>query len=425
MTLTRTTQELGVDAARLWDSLSTLGRIGAYPDEATGLTGVRRLALTDADRAGRDLVVDWFRAAGLEVRQDRIGNVFARRAGTEPGLAPVMVGSHIDSVATAGRFDGCLGVLGGLEVVRTLNDHGISTRRPVEVCFFTEEEGARFGTDMLGSAVAAGRIGLEEAYALTDRDGLSVGAELERLDQLGTTAVPMSTRPYAYFECHVEQGPILADNGRRIGVVTGVQAINWWEVTIEGRSAHAGTTPQRLRRNASLAAALITVRAEEMVDSGRWGALLSTVGRLEVRPNLVNIVPGAALLTVDLRNPDTAAMDRARADLRAYLTEVEERTGTRISVKETAHTAPVAFDPGMVDLVESTAERLGLSHERIISGAGHDAGEIAAVAPAGMIFIPGMYEGISHNPREYSTPEACEDGINVLLHCVLATADQS
>lgn len=416
--------ELTIDGDRLWDSLAALGGIGAYEDVATGLVGVRRLALTDADRDGRDLVVGWFRDAGLEVRQDAIGNVFARRAGSEPDLAPVMIGSHLDSVATAGRFDGCLGVLGGLEVVRTLDDAGISTRRPIEVCFFTEEEGARFGTDMLGSAVAAGRIDLTDAYALTDRDGASIGEELVRLGQVGAGPVPMPRPPHAYLECHIEQGPILADHDRQVGVVLGVQAINWWEITISGRAAHAGTTPRGLRRNASLAAALITVHADEMAASGDYGRLLTTVGRFEVRPNLVNIVPALALLTVDLRNPDADALDRARTDLRACADSIAERTGTTITVRETAHTAPVDFSPTMIDLVEATADRLGLSHERITSGAGHDAGEIAAIAPAGMIFVPGLYEGISHNPREYSTPEACADGINVLLHCVLACAEQ-
>ncbi|MGW0178405.1 Zn-dependent hydrolase [Nocardia sp. NPDC003345] len=412
---------LRVDSARLWRSLDDLGSVGAYFDEDAELAGVRRLALTDADIAGRDLVTGWMREAGLTVTTDRIGNIYARRDGSDNTLPPVMVGSHIDSVATAGRFDGCLGVLGGLEVVRTLNDHGITTSHPVEVAIFTEEEGARFGTDMLGSAVAAGRIGLDDARARTDSDGVTVGAELDRHGLPGAVAVPIRA-PHAYLECHIEQGPILSAGDTRIGVVQGVQAITWLELQITGRAAHAGATPQRLRRNAGLAAALITVRLDEMVESGEYGQLLATVGRQVNYPNLINIVPEKSLLTVDLRNPDGAAMRRAEADLAACLAEVERATGVTITSRVTAKTPPVAFPGAMRDLVEKHASNLGMSCERLTSGAGHDAGEIAALCPAGMIFVPGLYDGISHNPREYSTPEACADGIDVLLHAVLELA---
>lgn len=410
-----------IDAARLWRSLTELGEVGAYDDAETGLRGVRRLALTDADVAGRELVTGWMRDAGLTVTTDRIGNIYARRAGSDNTLAPVLVGSHIDSVATAGRFDGCLGVLGGLEVIRTLNDHDLTTTRPIEVAVFTEEEGVRFGTDMLGSAVAAGRIELDDARGRTDPDGVTVGAELDRHGLPGPVDVPIAA-PHAYLECHIEQGPILAAGDTRIGVVTGVQAITWLELQITGRAAHAGATPQRLRRNAGLAAALITVRLDEMVESGDYGRMLATVGRQDIYPNLINIVPEKALITVDLRNPDGAAMQRAEADLAAYLLEVQRRTGVTIDSRITAKTPPVVFPDRMRDLVEKHASNLGMSCAHLTSGAGHDAGEIAALSPAGMIFVPGLHDGISHNPREYSTPEACGDGINVLLQAVLELA---
>ncbi|MEU1982105.1 Zn-dependent hydrolase [Nocardia sp. NPDC019395] len=410
-----------IDATRLWRSLDELGEVGAYSDEETGLRGVRRLALTDADVAGRELVTGWMRAAGLTVTTDRIGNIYARRDGRNNTLAPVMVGSHIDTVATAGRFDGCLGVLGGLEVVRTLNDHGIVTERPIEVAVFTEEEGVRFGTDMLGSAVAAGRIDLDDARQRSDPDGVTVGAELERHGLSGDIPVPIRA-PFAYLECHIEQGPVLAAGDTRIGVVQGVQAITWLELQITGRAAHAGTTPHHLRRNAGLAAALITVRLNEMVESGQYGSMLATVGRQVNYPNLINIVPEKSLVTVDLRNPDGAAMERAEADLAAYIAEVEKLAGVTITCRTTAKTPPVVFAEQMRDLVEKHAANLGMSNASLTSGAGHDAGEIAALCPAGMIFVPGLYDGISHNPREYSTPEACADGINVLLHAVLELA---
>ncbi|MFW0783638.1 Zn-dependent hydrolase [Gordonia sp. CPCC 206044] len=418
------TAVLRVDSERLWDSLSELAQIGAYADTDTGLDGVCRLALTDEDLAGRRLVLGWMEQAGLTIRIDEIGNVYARRAGRDDALAPVLVGSHIDSVATAGRFDGCLGVLGGLEIARTLDQHGITTRRPFEVAIFTEEEGARFGTDMLGSATAAGRISLSEARSRQDRDGVTVGEELDRHGIVGAQTVPMPSPPYAYLECHIEQGPILTEHAVDVGVVRGVQAITWLELQISGRAAHAGATPNALRHDAGLAAAQIRVLLDEMVTSGEYGTMLSTVGRHEVRPNLVNIVPSHVLMTVDLRNHDGDAMERALTDLNDHLRVVEDRTGTTISVKITAQTPPVHFPSDMQALVAKSAANLGLDHEDITSGAGHDAGEIAALCPAGMVFVPGLYDGISHNPREYSTPEACANGINVLMHAVLELANQ-
>ena len=418
---------LKIDAARLYRAIEALGRIGAYVDEPTGLTGVNRLALTDADGEGRRQVLAWMRELGLDVTVDRIGNVYARRAGREDTLPPVVIGSHIDSVPTAGRFDGCLGVLGGLEIVRTLHESNIRTRRPIVVAFFTDEEGSRFGTDMLGSAVATGRVPLEHAYALRDRQGLAVRDELERIGFLGPAPVETIQRmpPHAYLECHIEQGPILRARERDIGVVTGVQAISWQELTITGKSAHAGTTPMHLRADAGVAAAKVNLHLREMIASGRYGEpMRATMGAIVPHPGMVNIVPGRALATVDLRNPSEEDMRRAEADLIAYSAQVEREEKVRIEWRQTARTEPVPFDPKIQDRIAAAAEALGLGHERLISGAGHDAQELARLCPTAMVFVPGEHDGISHNPREHSTPEQCANGVNVLLQVVLDLAEE-
>ncbi|HEX8303234.1 MAG TPA: hydantoinase/carbamoylase family amidase [Jatrophihabitans sp.] len=418
-----TTGPITVDGRRLWESLMELAEIGAYSDARTGLRGVNRLALTDADAEGRRLVIGWLREAGMSVRIDPMGNIIARREGADATAAPVVTGSHLDSVATAGAFDGCLGVLGGLEVVRTLNERRISTRRPVEVVVFTEEEGVRFGTDMLGSAVAAGRIPLQDAHDLIDRDGCTVGGELRRTGFAGEGAACFSP-PHAYVECHIEQGPVLAHAGLTVGVVTGVQGISWQEITIHGRAAHAGTTPTELRADAGIAAARIVLHLREMVDSGRYGALRATVGHLAVHPDLTNIVPARAELTVDLRNPDDEQMARAEADLAGYLAELEGQPGITLSTRRMARTSYVPFDAGIQKAIAAAADDHGLAHLSLLSGAGHDAQEMAAICPTAMIFVRGEYDGISHNPREYSTPEACARGIDVLATTLVRLADE-
>lgn len=418
---------LKINAARLYQAIETLGRIGAYVDERTGLTGVNRLALTDADGEGRRHVVGLMRELALEVTVDRIGNVYARRAGREDALPPVVIGSHVDSVPTAGRFDGCLGVLGGLEIVRTLTEAGIRTRRPIVVAFFTDEEGSRFGTDMLGSAVATGRLTVEHAYGLRDRQGLAVRDELERIGFLGPAPVEALQQmpPHAYLECHIEQGPILRAREQDIGVVTGVQAISWQALAITGKAAHAGTTPMALRADAGVAAAKINLRLREMIASGRYGGeMRATMGAIVPHPGMVNIVPGRVLATVDLRNPSEEDMRRAEADLIAYYSQVEREERVRIEWRQTARTEPVPFDPKIQDRIAAAAAELGLSHERIISGAGHDAQELARLCPTAMVFVPGEYDGISHNPREHSTPEQCANGVNVMLQVLLRLAEE-
>jgi N-carbamoyl-L-amino-acid hydrolase len=417
------TSGLRIDRDRLYRALQELGRIGSYRDERLGLDGVNRLALTPADGEGRRRVVAWMEELGLAVQVDRIGNVHGWRAGRDAGLAPVMMGSHIDSVSTAGIFDGCLGVLGGLEVLRTLADHGVQTRRPLVVSFFTEEEGARFGTDMLGSAVATGRLTLEEAYALTDRSGKRVVDELEAIGFCGHASERM-TPPHAYVELHIEQGPILRARDLDIGVVTGVQSISWQELTITGQSAHAGTTPMELRRDAGVAAARINLELRRMIASGAYGPQMrATMGVVQPGPGLINIVPGRCTATVDLRNPVDEHMRAAERDLLAYYDRVSEEERVEIRWRQSARTETVDFDPDIQERIARVSGRLRLRHERIVSGAGHDAQEIARICPTGMIFVPGEHDGISHNPRELSTPEQCANGANVLLQVVLELAE--
>jgi N-carbamoyl-L-amino-acid hydrolase len=418
---------MSIDRARLYASLEELGKIGRYEAPLPGggsVFGVNRLALTDADRDGRRHVASRMKELGMTVTIDRVGNVYARREGTRPDLAPVMMGSHIDSVKTAGRFDGCLGVLGGLEVVRTLNDHGVRTARPVVVAFFTDEEGSRFGTDMLGSAVATGRIPIDKAYALADRTGATVRGELKRIGFLGEASEKI-VPPHAYLECHIEQGPVLGRAGVGLGVVTGVQAIGWHELTIVGRSAHAGTTPMDMRSDPGVAAARIHVAVHEMAISGRYGdGMRVTVGVLSARPGLVNVVPSEIVCTVDLRNPDDAEMRRAEADVVALYERIAREERVELSWRRTARTDTVAFSPGVQERVAAAASARGLSHQRIVSGAGHDAQEMARICRAGMIFVPGENDGISHNPLELSTPEQCGSGVDVLLDVLLSFASE-
>ena len=415
---------MNVNSDRLTASLEALGRIGASTDETTGIVGVRRLAFSLEDGEGRRHVVNEMKAAGLEVVVDRIGNVFGRRKGRDDGAKPVMSGSHIDSVATAGRFDGCLGVLGALEVVKTLNDAKVTTRRPLIVAFFSEEEGARFGTDMLGSAVAVGRIPLERAYALQDRDGKVVREELERIGFLGTANERLAA-PHAYVECHIEQGPMLRAANVDVGVVTGVQAICWHELLITGRSAHAGTTPMSLRADPGVAASLVQLALRDLVRGGKYGdQLRATMGVTQFHPGLVNVVPNRVVASVDLRHPDDAVLRRAEVELVATYERIASEEKVTLVHRQSARTPDIAFAPKVQDLVAKSANARGLVLQRIVSGAGHDCQEMATLCPAGMVFVPGEYDGISHNPREFSTPKQCADGVNVLLDVLTALAEE-
>lgn len=400
-----------IDGARLWKSLMDLAAIGATPKG-----GVCRLALSDLDWQGRDLVCQWLRDAGCTIRIDPIGNIFARRPGRNDDLAPVVAGSHIDTQPSGGKFDGNYGVMAALEVVRTLNDHHIETARPFEVAVWTNEEGTRFTPVMMGSGVFAGVFSLEHALEQVDIDGKSVGAELQRIGYAGTP--PLGHELAAYFEAHIEQGPILEAEKRTIGVVTGALGLRWYDVTVTGQDAHAGPTPMRLRKDAMLGAARI-VEAVNGVAAGHQPDGRGTVGFLQVKPNSRNVVPGTVRLSVDLRHADKASLDSMERQLREACRMIADAGGVDIELKCVTDYAPLSFDANLVDVVRRAASDLGLAHMDIVSGAGHDACYVARVAPTAMIFVP-CEGGISHNEVENAEPAHLEAGGNVLLRAALS-----
>jgi beta-ureidopropionase / N-carbamoyl-L-amino-acid hydrolase len=406
--------QLRIDASRLAARIEALGAVGAI----TG-GGVCRLALSDEDRAARDLVAGWMRELGLEVTIDAIGNVVGVRQGVESG-PPVMAGSHIDTVRTGGRYDGNLGVLAGLEVIQTLKDAGVVTRRPLAVAFFTNEEGARFSPDMMGSLVYVGGLPLQAALATVGIDGESVGDCLSRIGYAGTAACG-NPQVHAYLELHVEQGPVLDIEGITVGAVEGVQGISWTEFTVLGVSNHAGTTPMRLRHDAGYVACAIAHHARQIARTS-GGDQVATVGAITLSPNLVNVIANKAVFTVDLRNTDEANLQEAERGLHAFAAEIAAAEGVTLSHRTLARFEPVTFDPTVVDLVEATARRLGHSVRRLPSGAGHDAQMLARICPAGMIFVPSV-GGISHNVKEFTALRDLEAGANVLLHTLLALAN--
>lgn len=404
-----------INGPRLLDSLQTLGQIGALPGG-----GVNRLALTDADRQGRDWTAARMRELGMRVEVDAIGNIIGTFPGTGEG-PPVMMGSHIDTVRTGGLYDGNYGVLAGLEVVATLREAGQPTRRPLAVAVFTNEEGARFQPDMMGSLVYVGGQPLQEALATCDADGVSVQAELQRIGYQGTAPVGAPLVD-SFVELHIEQGPVLEQMGLQIGVVEGVQGISWTEFTVEGQSNHAGTTPMALRHDAALVAAQVAVFVREL-SRRMGGRQLATVGALRLSPNLVNVIAQKAVFTVDLRNTDSAALAQAEADLHAFVQQAARAEGVRISSRALARFEPVDFDPMVVDLVEQHAQAMGCSHQRMPSGAGHDAQMLARICPSAMIFVPSV-GGLSHNVREHTAPADLQRGAQLLLQVVLALANR-
>ncbi|MCB9704112.1 MAG: M20 family metallo-hydrolase [Myxococcales bacterium] len=404
---------LRIDRDRLLRRIDELAAIGALPGG-----GVCRLALTDADRQGRDQVVAWMRELDLEVTVDRIGNVVGRRRGREESLDPVVTGSHIDTVRTGGPLDGNLGVLAGLEVVAALRDAGITTRRPLAVAFFTNEEGARFAPDMMGSGVQQGALDLDHCLKTVGIDGETVGDELWRIGYAGD-ATP-GLRAHAYVELHIEQGPVLDREGITIGAVTGVQGISWTEVTLRGVSNHAGTTPMALRHDAGLVAAEIAVFLRRLaLEIGP--PMVATVGALTLRPNLVNVVANHAVLTLDLRHTDEATLQEAERRAFAEVAALAEREGVQVTTRRLARFEPVAFAEAIIGRVEGIAEAMGLSVRRMPSGAGHDAQMFAPHCPTGMIFVPSI-DGISHNIRERTAPDDVVAGADVLLQLLLELA---
>ncbi len=400
------------DRARLTGRLAALAEIGD-----TGDGGCCRLALTDDDRRGRDLVLTWMRDLGLDVSIDAIGNVVGLWDVGEG--APVMTGSHIDTVRTGGRYDGNYGVLSALEVVETLKTAGFTPARPLAVAFFTDEEGSRFAPDMLGSLVFVGGLPLEEALDVRAIDGARLGDELERIGYAGPLPCP-SLVPHAYVELHIEQGPVLEADGITIGAVTGVQGISWQELTIVGQSNHAGTTPMHLRHDAGYVAAELTVRARRLARE-LGGHQVATVGRTRFHPDLVNVIPATATITVDLRNTDDVVLQEAERRLAEQAAALAESEGVAISRQQLARFEPVSFDERVVALVASTASALGHTVRRLPSGAGHDAQMLARICPTGMIFVPSA-GGISHNPAEHTDPDDLGAGADVLLHVIMALA---
>jgi len=394
-----------VNGARLLGRIRELGQIGR--DEAGRLS---RLAGTDHDGAGRNQLRTWAHQAGLAVRVDRIGNmllVWEAGAGD-----PVMLGSHIDSVIDAGIFDGSYGVLAGLEVVETLREQGVTPRRPVVVAAFTNEEGVRYAPDMMGSLVYAGGLGVETALAATAPDGNRLGAELERIGYAGPDE-PGWLRPAAYLELHIEQGPILEQERLGLGAVENLQGISWQRITIDGTANHAGTTPTALRRDAGYAAARVTTFLRDIAVQSN-GSTVATVGTMQYEPGAINVIPGRVVFTVDLRNPDEAELQAAERALSGFLDELAATERVSIATERLSRFEPVRFDRGLVEMIEAAAAGRGIRARRMTSGAGHDAQMIARIAPAAMIFVPSR-DGISHNPREFTSDDELVAGANVLL----------
>lgn len=404
---------LRIDGERLLSRLMALAAIGATPEG-----GCRRLALSDADRAGRDWLVGEMRALGLDLRVDQVGNVVGILKGREPGPA-LILGSHIDTVASGGRYDGALGVIAGLEIISSLKDHGFAPKRDIAVIAFTNEEGARFHPDMLGSYVWAGGMSVPAAYAERDAEGANFGAELERIGYRGVEA-PGFLPAHAYLELHIEQGPILAEEGGGIGAVTGVQAIAWLELTFSGQPNHGGTTPMPYRRDAGLAAARVNLFANEV--TGRIPGQLANMGVIRALPGNVNVVPETLVATLDLRNPDDARLAAAEAEIRAFAAAMTAEHGIGLAIRDLARFPATPFAEPIIGKVEAAARALDLPVRRMISGAGHDAQMMARLCPTGMVFVPSI-GGLSHNPREFTEAADLVAGANVLLQAAWEIAN--
>ena len=408
-------QNLKINPDRLWDSLMDMAKIG--PGIAGGNN---RQTLTDADAEGRRLFQSWCEDAGLTMGVDKMGTMFMTRPGTDPDALPVYVGSHLDTQPTGGKYDGVLGVLAGLELVRTLNDLSIKTKHPIVVTNWANEEGARFAPAMLASGVFAGVHSLDYAYGRKDPEGKTYGDELKRIGWVGEEEVG-ARKMHAYYELHIEQGPILEAEGKQIGVVTHCQGLWWLEFTLTGREAHTGSTPMDLRVNAGLAMSRILEMVQTVAMDHQPGAV-GGVGQVFFSPNSRNVLPGQVVFTVDIRTPDLAKLTAMRARIEAEAATICEALGVGCSVEAVGHFDPVTFDPKLVSSVRSAAERLGYSHMNIISGAGHDACWAAKVAPATMIMCP-CVGGLSHNEAEEISKEWAGAGCDVLLHAVLETAE--
>jgi N-carbamoyl-L-amino-acid hydrolase len=407
-------ENLRINPERLWDSLMEMAKVG--PGVAGGNN---RQTLTDADSEGRHLFRKWCEAAGMSMGVDTMGNMFMTRPGTDPDALPVYMGSHLDTQPTGGKYDGVLGVLGALEVVRTLNDLGVKTRHPIVVTNWTNEEGARFAPAMLASGVFAGLHTQDYAYGRRDLEGLSFGEELKRIGWVGDEAVG-ARKMKAMFELHIEQGPILEAEGKDIGVVTHGQGLWWLEITLTGKDAHTGSTPMNMRVNAGLGMARITERVHQIAMSHQPNAV-GAVGQVTVFPNSRNVIPGKVVFTVDIRSPEQAKLDAMKGEVIRAAHAVAAELGLGCAIEEVGHFDPVTFAPELVAVVRASAQKLGYSHMDIVSGAGHDACWINRVAPTTMIMCP-CVGGLSHNEAEEISPEWAAAGTDVLLHAVLEVA---
>ena len=405
---------LAINGDRLWASLMQMAEIGA-----TEKGGNNRLTLTDLDKQGRDLFVHWCEEAGCSITVDAIGNIFARRPGRDGAKPAIMMGSHLDTQPTGGRFDGVLGVLAGLEALRTLNDHDIETDAPVEVACWTNEEGSRFSPAMMGSGVFAGAFDLDNILMKSDIDGAILGNELKRIGYNGSD-IPGERKVGAYFELHIEQGPILESEDKTIGVVTDAQGQRWYEITITGVESHAGPTPMPRRRDALVTSSKI-IQEVNRIGHAHAPDACATVGHVQVRPNSRNVIPGEVFLSVDFRHPIDATLSTMDEQLKAFCTRVSKNDQLSVEVVDFWYFPPTPFNENCVNAVRNAADRAGFTHRDIISGAGHDAVYIAGVAPTGMIFVP-CEDGISHNEVENATPEDCAAGCQVMLHAVLEQA---
>ncbi len=408
-------ERLRIDTDRLWASLMEMARIGATPGG-----GVGRIALTDLDRQARDMFVEWCEAAECSVRIDRMGNIFARREGSDPTLAPVMTGSHLDTQPLGGRFDGIFGVLAGLEAIRAMNDAGVITRAPVDVVVWTDEEGVRF-PGMLASGVFSGVYALEDALARTDSQGITMATALEGIGYAGSEPVG-DHLPQAFFEAHIEQGPILEAEGKSVGVVLGAQGQRCFRVTVTGEEGHAGTLPMGLRKDALLGAARM-VDAINAVAFAHEPHPVITVGSLTVRPNSPNTIPGQTRFSIDSRHPDNAVLATVEQQMRDVCATIAAGAGLQLDFEPVSERASISFDTDCVRSIRAAAERLSIPHLDIYSGAGHDACNLALAVPTGMIFVP-CERGISHNEQENARPEDLADGCSVLMHVLMEWASQ-
>ena len=405
---------LAINGDRLWTSLMEMAEIGA-----TEKGGNNRLTLTDLDKQGRDLFVHWCEEAGCSITVDAIGNIIARRPGHNDTKPAIMMGSHLDTQPTGGRFDGVLGVLAGLEALRTLNDHDIETDAPVEVACWTNEEGSRFSPAMMGSGVFAGVFELDSILMKSDIDGAILGNELKRIGYNGCD-IPGGRKVAAYFELHIEQGPILESVDKTIGVVTDAQGQRWYEITITGVESHAGPTPMPRRRDALVTSSKI-IQEVNRIGHAHAPDACATVGHMQVRPNSRNVIPGEVFLAVDFRHPIDETLSTMDEQLKAFCTRVAKNDQLSVEVVDFWYFPPTPFNEDCINAVRNAADRAGFTHRDIVSGAGHDAVYIAGVAPTGMIFVP-CEDGISHNEVENATPEDCAAGCQVMLHAVLEQA---